>query len=136
MTIYLDHMLSPNLARALDILENGRGESYRVISFQDCFGAGVKDFQWIPIIGKEDAIVITLDVGLKRNPTERQLLQDHQIGLYILRPPKNVKYHFWNIVVEIIKQWSEIKNTAQTNKKPFILYWQPSSQNKLVPYYN
>ena len=65
----LDHNLSPNLARALGLLVHGD----EVTCLKDLNWHTDPDEVWIPRLSDQQAVVITCDLDIVRNP-HRQLI--------------------------------------------------------------
>jgi hypothetical protein len=70
MIIYIDENMPPTLAEGLNILqepENIRsGILVEVKSIKTVFGKGIKDEDWIPLAGKQEACIITQDYNIQR----------------------------------------------------------------------
>ncbi len=122
MTFYFDENLPSQLANAIDLLqENDPDYQAKVTSIIDRFQRGVSDEDWIPILGKEGATVITHDYQLHRRSDQRKLYKVHGLGLVIIRPPSKTGLLYWEQVKLTIKHWNEILETDLSTKKPYCL---------------
>ncbi len=129
MKIFIDENLSPFLARGIHILETHLDDGFEVLSIKDVFGKsdgkGVKDEEWIPQVGEMGGVVITQDKNIHRTKPQRDLFEEHGIGMFFISPPKN-GYTYWQMVEILIKEWKDIKEKCST-KKPFSFIHRPRS---------
>jgi len=96
MTFYFDENLPPKLAEALELLqEDDPNNQADVKSIIERFGRGAPDEEWIPILGKEKATVITHDYQIHRRSDQRELYKKHGLGLVIIRPPSKTGLLYW-----------------------------------------
>jgi hypothetical protein len=122
MSFYFDENLPSRLADAIALLqENDPDYPTEVTSIIDRFGRGVSDEDWIPILGEEQATVITHDYQIHRRSDQRKLYKDHGLGLVIIRPPSKSGLLYWEQVQLTIKHWDKILETDQSTKKPYCL---------------
>ena len=124
MTIYLDENLPPHLAEGFHILQFPEGlKTQRRIEVKYIpivFGRGVKDVDWIPKVGNEEACVITQDINIHRRKHELELYKKNGIGMFFLKgPSKKQGLSIWQMVEALAKNWPEISQKAYTEKKPF-----------------
>lgn len=120
--LYIDENISYHIANGLSKLEKGNGNDIEVLTIKDEFGRGANDEDWIPLVGKESGVVITQDFNIYRKKLQRDLFENHGVGLFIIRPPsKKHGYRYWEMVQQIINHWPEIKDLVQ-NKRPFAFY--------------
>lgn len=119
--IYLDENISPYLARGLKTLHTPlmTQEPIDVISLPDVYGRGVKDEDWIPKLGAEGSVVITQDLNIHHTRSQRELYQQHGLGVIFFKPPSNKGYPYWEMVQQMVKRWDEIKRIVQREKRPF-----------------
>lgn len=132
MNIFIDENLPAQLAQSLQFLEDGNAEGVVVKSIKKEFGTGSKDEDWIPELGKIKAVVITQDHNIHRKQLQRQLYQQHKVGLIVFKGPGKFGYTYWQMVENIIKNWQEIKSTIEKAKPPFAFIITPRS-SKLQP---
>jgi hypothetical protein len=120
MKFYIDENLPPNLARALDLLNNYDNDGTSVHSIKIEFGVGVKDEEWIPVVGKEKSVVITRDYNIHQTRQQKTLYEKHGVGIFFLRSPSKKKpYTYWEFVVELVSRWNEIKEKTRKDSLPF-----------------
>ncbi len=114
--LYIDENLSPFLAKGLHYLEQGNGNQIEVLSIREVFGRSTEDEVWIPEIGKEGGIVLTQDYNIFRKKSQRLLYEQCNVGLFIIRPSsKRRGYNYWEMVVYVINQWSEMRKLAMSD---------------------
>jgi hypothetical protein len=116
--IYIDENLSHHIAEGLNILENPTGDGFEVVSIAAIFGRGVQDEDWIPIVGAEQAVVITQDLNIHRTRRQRELFEEHGVGIFFLTPPSKSGYRYWEQVEQLVRRWSDIKKKCRS-KRPF-----------------
>lgn len=119
--IYFDENLPPQLARGLAILEmpNPNHERAEVKSIKDAFGEGIQDEDWIPKLGRENAVVITQDRNIQNIRRQRELYEQYKLGVFFFIPPSKNGYSYWHIVEKIISRWSKIKLLSKKTERPF-----------------
>ena len=74
------------------------------------YGRGVKDENWIPVIGNKDACVLTQDYNLYRLKHQRELCKQYNLGVFFLRLPAKKGYPYWKIVEIIVKHWRKLRS--------------------------
>lgn len=119
MKIYLDENLPPQLARGINILEQPNKQGFEIYSTVDDFGKGVSDEDWIPRVGQVNGIVITKDLNIHKTKHLFELYRKNGIGVFFFKAPSKTGYTYWEIVVEIIKRWEEIKILSKKTHTPF-----------------
>jgi hypothetical protein len=123
MIIYIDENMPSALAEGLNILqgpENSKvGSEIEVKSIKTTFGRGIKDEDWIPLAGKEEACVITQDYNIQRTRHQKVLCEQNNLGLFFLRPPSKTGFTYWQMVEILVKEWQQIVKTAIREKRPF-----------------
>lgn len=117
--IYIDENMSPYLADGLSILERPNNEEVEVFSISKVFGEGVKDNDWIPIVGAENGVVITQDLYIHRTRYLKELYIKSGIGVFFFAPPSKSGYRYWEMVEQIIKRWLVMKKHSKKDEKPF-----------------
>lgn len=132
--IYIDENFSHHLASGLDIfqqhLNSNEKLQVQVLSLKDRFGQGVKDEDWIPLVGKENGIVITQDLRIQTTRHQNELYKKHGLGVFFFKPPSN-GFSFWEMVEQLIKRWPEIKKKASDNR-PFAFRITPNKFERLT----
>lgn len=123
MIIYIDENMPPTLAEGLNILqgpENNRsGIDIEVKSIKITFGKGIKDEDWIPLAGKEEACIITQDYNIQRTRHQKALCEENKLGLFFFRPPSKTGFTYWQMVELCIEKWPQILKIASKEEKPF-----------------
>lgn len=119
--IYIDENFAMQLAKGLNVFQEhlNRKEHLKiqVLSIKERFGLGALDEDWIPILGKEGAVVITQDLRIQSTRHQNELYKKYGLGVFFFKPPSK-GYSFWGMVEQIIKRWPEVKKKTQ-NRRPF-----------------
>jgi hypothetical protein len=127
--VYIDENLAPQIACGLNKLQeplnNKEENSYTIYSISEKFGIGIKDEEWIPILGKEGSLVITKDFNIQKTRNQRELYEKYGLGVIFIKPPSGYKY--WEYVQLIIKKWDDIKKIANKTERPFAYTCSPNS---------
>jgi predicted nuclease of predicted toxin-antitoxin system len=127
MTIFIDENLPVQLAHALQLLEKANNENVLVKSIIDEYGRGAKDEEWIPKLGQLKAFVITQDHNIHRKQLQKQLYQQHKVGLIVFKGPGKHGYTYWEMVENIIKHWRLMKAQIKKQSPPFAFVITPRS---------
>jgi len=134
LKIYIDENIAPQMANAFNIMQSHLNKeekkSIEVYSIADVCGEGVDDEEWIPIIAKDNSIVITQDRRIQHSRHQRELYQSEGIGVIFLKSQKN-GMSFWEMFKHLVKWWDDIKAICRKNKPPFA-FRQPGSTQKFV----
>jgi hypothetical protein len=119
--IYIDENFAQQLADGLNVFQEHLNHSeklqFEVLSIKKEFGRGALDEVWIPVIGKEKAVVITQDLRIQTTRHQNELYKQHGLGVFFFKPP-STGYSFWEMVQHVIKNWPEIK-TKTKDRRPF-----------------
>lgn len=119
--IYIDENFAEQLANGLDVFQDHLNKKERlqvkVLSIKEVFGRGAPDEDWIPIAGKEKAVVITQDVRIQTTRHQNELYKKYGLGVFFFKPPSN-GYSFWDMVEQVVKRWPDIKKKTK-NSRPF-----------------
>jgi len=124
MIIYLDENLPRHLAEGFQLLQAPEGlktgHRLDVRYIPTTFHRGVKDLEWIPLVGAEEGCVITQDVNISRRKHELALYRQHRLGLFFLRGTnKKLGMSVWEMVQTLAKHWSEISQIVYEEERPF-----------------
>lgn len=124
MIIYFDENIPPHLASGFETIQAPEGlkngNNITVKFLPESFEYGVKDIDWIPIVGKQGSCVITQDINISRRKDELELYQRHEVGIFFLRgPSKKQGLSIWEMVQALSKNWSEICRIAINEERPF-----------------
>jgi len=129
--IYIDENLAPQLAREMNVIQEHLNteekKGIEVLALKDVFSQGIKDKDWIPVIGQEEGVVITQDRHIQLSRHQRELYMASGVGIIFLKCPKGGTT-FWQMFVNIVNDWNKIKQIVRGNKPPFA-FRQPG-QNK------
>jgi len=127
MKFYVDENITPNIAKALAILQNPRvQENIKVYTIRELFGAGTPDEVWIPEVASKNGVVITQDLNIHRVRQQRELYKQHGLGVVFFKPPKK-GYQYWDLVEFYIRRWKVVKDEVRKLNKPFALVVTPKS---------
>lgn len=125
MKLYLDENISPYLARGLNKIqtpENSKvqkAKKIEVASIKDDFGEGEKDEVWIPKVGKEEGVVITQDINIKRTKHQNELCKKYGLGMIYLKPPKKGGFSHFEFFQLLAKHWPQLVKVVRTKRRPF-----------------
>jgi hypothetical protein len=121
--IYIDENLPHQLAEGLHVLQQPQNSKdnleIEVCSIAKVFGRGTADEVWIPIVGKENGIVITQDFRIQTQKHQKELYQESGVGILFFNPPSNSGFAYWEMVKQMVNRWDEIKQIVKKNKTPF-----------------
>lgn len=121
MTLYIDENLPPQLARSLDIIQQAlnakQGTNHRVIAIKDEFGEGAKDEDWIPKI--KGNIVITQDYRIQTTRHQRDLYEEHGVGIFFFKAPSKTGWDFMQITIQLITKWEKLLQIVNKKKPPY-----------------
>ena len=77
LRIYIDENIAPQFLKALNLIEEhlntGEKKAISVLSIQQEFGVGVKDEEWIPEVGKQKGIAISLNRRIQSSRAQGEL---------------------------------------------------------------
>jgi len=113
MNFFFDNNLSPNLAKAMNLLEQ-RGE---VLHLTEKFAPNTKDEDWLKYVGENRLILITRDKRIRRHAAELRAFKIFKVRAFILGG-KNPT--IWQIIKQIINNWLKIKDLASKTRPPFV----------------
>lgn len=116
--IYLDENLSEYVAQALNFLNKGYFKDFQVLSTKEEFGKGVSDDVIIPVIGKDESILITRDINIHKTRFQFDLCKQYKLGVFFLTLPKKQNKH-WEMVKMLINHWEEVILKIESEKRPF-----------------
>jgi hypothetical protein len=122
LKIYIDENIAPQLAKALNIVQEHLNfeekKAIEVLSLKDVFHEGIKDEEWIPAIGSQNGIVVTQDRRIQHSRHQRELYTQHGVGIIFLKSPKT-GMTFWQMFKHLVEWWDDIKQIARKHKTPF-----------------
>ena len=121
--IYIDENFASQIADGLNVFQKHLNlkekHQFEVLSIKNAFRKGIKDEEWIPIVGKEKAIIITQDLRIQTTRHQRDLYHKYDLGIFFFKPPSKQGYTFWQMVELLIKHWERIKSLTIKSKRPF-----------------
>lgn len=121
--IFIDENFPPQLAEGLNILQNPQNTKdnleIEIVSIKKEFGSGVKDEDWIPLVGKQNGIVITQDYRIQTTRHQRNLYKEHGVGVLFFHPPSKTGFSYWEMVKQLVERWEKIKSIAKKHNAPF-----------------
>ncbi|HNW73150.1 MAG TPA: hypothetical protein PKN44_05940 [Bacteroidales bacterium] len=122
MIIYIDENLPPQLAEGLNKLQeplNKRNNTdFEVLSIKNAFRSGVKDEEWIPSAGINNAVAITRDYKIQTTRHQKALCQEYGLGIFFFSMPSG-GLNYWQIVKTIVDKWEEINKLISQTPTPF-----------------
>jgi hypothetical protein len=137
LKVYIDENLAPQLAKALDIIQdhlnNEEKKAIKVLSLTDVFYEGIKDEDWIPLIGREKGVVITQDRRIQHSRHQRELYLYYGVGIIFLKSTKT-GLSFWQMFKHIVLWWDDIKQIVRKNEPPFS-FRQPGHNQNFVEWH-
>lgn len=129
MKFYFDENITPQIVRALEILQEPLREEIEVYGIAEEFGRGVADEEWIPKVAAQEGIVVTQDINIHRTRHQRELYRNHNLGVIFFRPPKGRGIKYWEMISKLLNSWPDIKSTCEKANKPFAYVITPRSNN-------
>jgi len=121
--VYIDENLPRQLAEGLNKLQDPQNHrenwEIEVLSIKDVFGQGKQDEDWIPVVGKENGIVITQDFRIQTQKHQKELYIQNGVGILFFNPPSKTGFTYWEMVKQLVNRWDEIKKIIKKNKAPF-----------------
>jgi predicted nuclease of predicted toxin-antitoxin system len=87
-----------------------------VCHLQDHFREDVTDIEYLEYIGKQGWFLITHDKNIRKNKAERTALKKHRVGAFFLG---GKSMSIWQRVKQVVTAWEQIKQKAQSEKRPF-----------------
>ncbi len=126
MKFFVDNNLSPHIAEGL------RAFGENVVHIKEVFPEGEDDLGWLPHIGKNKMILISRDLGLRRNPAEIQAIRDNHVGAFFLGGKNLTRCQ---LVQQVVRNWPRIKTVAarRAREAPYI-YRVPPKGTTFVEY--
>lgn len=121
--ILFDENYSPHLIEGLSILEKANYRSQFPAEVMDIRNVarkqGATDDEVIEIAGNLRAIIFTQDTDFKKLKHKAPLYKRHSTGVVFFHSSGN-KIIFWDIVINIIKHWEQLKEQIANSTPPFV----------------
>ncbi|MFH0866762.1 MAG: hypothetical protein V1904_11245 [Bacteroidota bacterium] len=137
LKIFIDENMATQLARALNVIQEHLNteekKAIEVISLKEAFNEGILDEEWIPLIGKQNGIVITQDRKIQTTRHQRELYIQNGVGIIFLKSPKT-GMTFWQMFKHLVYWWDDIKTIVRKNTPPFS-FRQPGQNQKFVEWH-
>lgn len=134
LKVYIDENIAPQFAISFNIIQNHLNleekRPIEVLSIKDTFRQGIPDEEWIPIVGQEQGVVITLDRRIQTSRHQKELYKSHGVGIIFLCSPKS-GMSFWNMFKHLVRWWDDMKSIVRKNIPPYAFH-QPGKNKKFV----
>ena len=117
--IYIDANFAPQLAEGLNIFQKHLNLKESVQFEVKSIDSKLKDEEWIPVLGKEKAVVITQDIHIQTTRHQRDLYYEHGLGIFFVKAPSNKGFSFWEMVQLLVDNWDDIKKITSKTSRPF-----------------
>jgi hypothetical protein len=106
---FFDNCLSPNLARAIKLLD----PKYDIIHLRDKFPADVSDVEWINALASEgDWVIVSGDVRITKNPQNRAAWRQSKLTAFFF-DRQWTNQSLWDQAWRAVRWWPRIKSTAE-----------------------
>ena len=115
MRFILEHSLSPRLAEALAALSEVEG--HQVVHLRKWFPQEAKDEEWLRGLrdrGEQEAVVITADPRISRNPALQAAWLESGLTVFFLRSFADLAH--WEQAARLVKWWPAIVAAARRAK--------------------
>lgn len=120
MTILLDENMPPQIARALNLIQEAlnqkNGTQVSVVSIVDQFERGIADEEWIP--SSSGNVILTQDYRIQTTRHQKLLYEQHGLGMIFLKAGKK-GLSFMEMTKLLVKHWEEIVSVALSDDLPF-----------------
>ncbi len=110
--ILIDAAIAPRVARAICLVRDD------VRSVADIYPGGTADTTWLLEAGVNNWLVITRDKKIVGRPPERQVIQDHAVGAFILGHRGRLTR--WDYLRIIVSTLEEMETLFETTPRPFV----------------
>ncbi|MGH7146036.1 MAG: hypothetical protein ACREJ2_18140 [Planctomycetota bacterium] len=127
MKFFFDNNMSPNLAKAMQILaeKDNKGKStddqVQITHLRDRFEQNIADEEWIPQLALDPSwIVISGDRNITRNPIRKQVLLKSCLTAFFLQSTWP-QLQIWEFAWQFIRRWPLIVERAGKSR-PGSLY--------------
>lgn len=118
LNFFFDNNVPINLAWGLTELEVG-SSPVKIVHCRDRWppDGAIDDVDWIPLIAREERIILTFDKRILKNSLERKAFQDARATIIV---PDNFFYkkNYCDQVVWLVRRWPKIKSWANGKKGP------------------
>jgi hypothetical protein len=119
MRLFFDENFSENTASAFNYLSKGHFQGIEVVSVIQAGWKGKEDPEFIPLIGKENGVLITRDTDFTpKLQAQFQLCKDHGVGIFFFKPIKGVDTH-WGLIKLLSKNWERMIEVCNIRVKPW-----------------
>ena len=126
ITVYFDHNMPPHIAKGFNIIQKPEGikKSFPPIEikhFNDAFGPGVDDIDWLNNLKGTQSFIITKDINISRRKNEFEAYKKSGLGLFILRGnTKKENISVWQTLFILSKYWETMVKIMLNEKVPFL----------------
>lgn len=63
--------------------------------------------------------MITQDYNINRRRHQRELCEQHNLGMIYFRPPSKSPFGYWDLVKLVVKHWEAIVKKVVKEPRPF-----------------
>jgi predicted nuclease of predicted toxin-antitoxin system len=110
MEVYFDENMPETIARAFNILLQGRGEIEIFLTIEiEGLGRGATDLQVAEYVASRKGIIVTRDTDFKKRGAITELCKQHGVGIFLLKLAKN-QSNFMHIVELMAKRWQQMQD--------------------------
>ncbi len=110
--IFIDRSIPKSIAEALKRVR----EDVRWLG--DEFAHDTPETAWLPIVGRRGWLTIVRDKKIRTRPAERQALEDHGVGCFMLTQKQPLTR--WDYLKLIVGTLDEMERRFSATPRPFI----------------
>ena len=112
MKFFFDNMMSPNLARAINCIEQG-SDKHTVTHLSEKYNRRITDIEWIRALGTErEWVIISGDLRISRIAAERQAWLESGLTMFFLKDGWG-NQKIWEYASRFLHWWPSIVAQAQ-----------------------
>lgn len=110
--IFIDRSIPKSVAEALKKVRDD------IVWLEDVFNHRTKETEWLPEVGQRGWIVISRDKKIRTRPGERRILQESNVGCFIVAQKQNPTR--WQYLKLLAATLDRIEETYEATPRPFI----------------
>jgi hypothetical protein len=110
--IFFDRSIPKSVAEALKKVRDD------IIWLEDVFNHRTKETEWLAEAGRQGWIVISRDKKIRTRPGERRILQESNVGCFIVAQKQNLTK--WQYLRLLAGALDKIEEAFGTTPRPFI----------------
>jgi len=111
--IFLDRSIPRSVADALKLVRTGD-----IACLEDHFPHDTKDEDWLPIAGANGWLVITRDKKIRSRPRQRQLIQEHAVGCFIIAQKRDLTR--WEYLRLLARSLDDFERLHRATSRPYL----------------